>query len=105
MALSIKSIKSIVPLLDRVLIQRIQPKEKTASGLFLPTTATAAAPPEAEVLAVGPGSLDKEGKLIPMSVKIGDKVLLPPYGGQGIKVGDDEYFLFKDQEILAKLSE
>lgn len=110
-SLSIKSIKSLIPLLDRVLVQRVKPIEvspspllsfpacaephllsptqKTASGLFLPSASTSSPPPEALVIAVGPGHLDRDGKFIPVSVKEGDKVVIPPFGGYGVKVGDE----------------
>ncbi|KAI0058791.1 hsp10-like protein [Artomyces pyxidatus] len=100
-----KSIKSLVPLLDRVLVQRFKPETKTASGIFLPSSSTNSPLPEATVIAVGPGAPDKEGKVVPTSVKAGDRVLLPGWGGNSIKVGEDEYFLFKDSEILAKIQE
>jgi chaperonin GroES len=60
---------------------------------------------EAKVLAVGPGGLDKDGKRITMSVAAGDKVLIPQYGGSPVKVGDEEYSLFRDHELLAKINE
>ncbi|KAF8493976.1 chaperonin Cpn10 [Russula emetica] len=79
--------------------------QKTASGIFLPTSATSSPLPEATVIDVGPGAPDKEGRFVPTSVKAGDGVLLPGWGGNAIKVGEDEYFLFKDSEILAKIEE
>ncbi|KAI9453301.1 chaperonin 10-like protein [Lactarius psammicola] len=100
-----KSIKSLVPLLDRVLVQRFKAETKTATGIFLPTSATSNPLPEATVIAVGPGAPNKEGKVVPTSVKAGDRVLLPGWGGNAIKVGEDEYFLFKDSDILAKIQE
>ncbi|KAF7426390.1 GroES chaperonin family protein [Pleurotus pulmonarius] len=100
-----KSIKSLVPLFDRVLVQRFKAETKTATGIFLPTSATNSPLPEATVIAVGPGALDRDGKLVPTSVKAGDRVLLPGWGGSPIKVGDEEYHLFKDSEILAKIQE
>ncbi|KAJ3899833.1 chaperonin 10-like protein [Lentinula edodes] len=100
-----KSIKSLVPLLDRVLVQRFKPETKTASGIFLPTSATSTPLPEATVIAVGPGAPNKDGQIIPTTVKAGDKVLLPGWGGNAIKVGDEEYHLFKDSDILAKIQE
>ncbi|KAF5327223.1 hypothetical protein D9619_005080 [Psilocybe cf. subviscida] len=100
-----KSIKSLVPLLDRVLVQRFKAETKTASGIFLPTSATNNPLPEATVIAVGPGAPNKDGQIVPTTVKAGDRVLLPGWGGNAIKVGDEEYFLFKDAEILAKIKE
>lgn len=89
MASTIKSVKSIVPLLDRVLVQRLKAESKTASGLFLPSSATQSPLPEAHVVAAGPGARTPEGNLIPMSAQAGDKVLLPSWGGDSIKVGDE----------------
>lgn len=63
--------------------------QKTASGLFLPTSATSGTLPEATVIAVGPGATNKDGKLIPPSVHPGDRVLLPNWGGNSIKVGEE----------------
>ena len=68
---------------ERTLIQ------KTATGIFLPTSATSSPLPEATVIAVGPGAPDKEGRVVPTSVKAGDRVLLPGWGGNAIKVGED----------------
>ncbi|KWU47249.1 Cpn10-domain-containing protein, partial [Rhodotorula sp. JG-1b] len=87
--LSIKSIKSLAPLLDRVLIQRAKVVEKTASGLYLPSAATHGPPPEGTVLAVGPGAPGKDGQVKPVSVKEGDRVVLPAFGGVPIKVGEE----------------
>jgi len=104
MALAIKNIKSVVPLLDRILVQKVKAAEKTAGGIFLPSSASSSsAPSEAEVLAVGPGLKDKHGKAIATSVAVGDRVLLPQFGGTSLKVGEEEYQLFRDSEILAKL--
>ncbi|KIK93196.1 hypothetical protein PAXRUDRAFT_829213 [Paxillus rubicundulus Ve08.2h10] len=100
-----KSIKSVVPLLDRVLVQRFKAETKTTSGIFLPTSATNTPLPEATVVAVGPGAPNKDGVVVPTTVKAGDHVLLPGWGGNAIKVGEEEYFLFKDAEILAKIQE
>ncbi|KAF2032037.1 chaperonin Cpn10 [Setomelanomma holmii] len=101
---AIKSIRSIAPLLDRILVQRVKAEAKTSTGIFLPETAVKELN-EAKVLAVGPGALDKDGKRIAPSVQPGDKVLIPQYGGSPIKVGEDEYSLFRDHELLAKINE
>ena len=63
--------------------------QKTATGIFLPTSATSNPLPEATVIAVGPGAPDKEGKIVPTNVQAGDRVLLPGWGGNSIKVGED----------------
>ena len=75
-ATALKSIKSIAPLLDRILVQRIKAEAKTAGGIYLPESAVKDLN-EAKVLAVGPGGLDKEGKRVPVSVAAGDRVLIP----------------------------
>jgi len=104
MTTALKSIKSLAPLLDRVLVQRIKAEAKTASGIFLPESSVKELN-EARVLAVGPGGLDKDGKRVTCSVAPGDKVLIPQYGGSPVKVGDEEYSLFRDHDILAKINE
>jgi chaperonin GroES len=123
-ATTLRSIKSLVPLLDRVLVQRIKAEAKTASGIYLPESSVKELN-EAKVLAVGPGALDKDGKRLPMGVAAGDRVLIPQvrrrrnaiilsvwlcvvalwmlmlglqYGGSPVKVGDEEYHLFRDSE-------
>jgi chaperonin GroES len=93
-----------MPLLDRVLVQRMKSETKTAGGIFLPESSQKELN-QATVLAVGPGGLDKAGSRLPMSVKAGDKVLIPQYGGSPVKVGDEEYSLFRDSELLAKINE
>ncbi|TDZ61112.1 10 kDa heat shock protein [Colletotrichum trifolii] len=103
-ATSVRSIRSLVPLLDRVIVQRVKAETKTASGIFLPESSVEKLN-EAKVLAVGPGALDKEGKRVPMGVSSGDRVLIPQFGGSPIKVGEEEYQLFRDSEILAKINE
>jgi len=104
MSTTLKSIKSLAPLLDRVLVQRIKAEAKTASGIFLPESSVKELN-EAKVLAVGPGGISKDGKRIEPSVQPGDKVLIPQYGGSPVKVGEEEYALFRDHELLAKINE
>ncbi|KAG6888441.1 hypothetical protein C0995_008258 [Termitomyces sp. Mi166 len=89
MAATFKSIRSVIPLLDRVLVQRFKPETKTASGIFLPTSSTSSPLPEATVIAVGPGAPNKDGQIVPTQVKAGDRVLLPGWGGNSIKLGDE----------------
>lgn len=83
-ATSIRSIRGLVPLLDRVLVQRVKAEAKTASGIILPESSVEKLN-EAKVMSVGPGALDKDGKRIVMSVSEGDRVLIP----QVSRTGDD----------------
>ena len=76
------------------------PRTKTSGGILLPESQIAK-PNEGEVLATGPGAL-REGKLQPMTVNVGDKVLLPEYGGLLVKIEGEDTFLFRNDEILAK---
>ncbi|KAI0244052.1 mitochondrial heat shock protein Hsp10 [Massospora cicadina] len=94
--------KKITPLLDRVLIQRFKPEEKTASGIFIPQKAQETLN-RGEVIAVGPGYRNTAGELVPVSVAPGDHVIIPTYGGTEVKFEKEEYLLFKDSELLAKL--
>eukprot|EP00981_Chlorochromonas_danica_P011878 scaffold4338_cov183-Ochromonas_danica.AAC.2 len=96
-------LKKILPLADRVLIKRIQPVTKTAGGILLPESQISKNN-EGEVVAVGPGQRTREGELLPVSVTVGDKVLLPEYGGLPIKVDGEEVYLFRNDEILAKIT-
>ncbi len=90
----------IKPLYDRVLVKRIDPKEEVRGGIIIPDTAKEK-PLEAEVVAVGDGKLDENGKRLPMSVKKGDRVLIGKYSGQDIKIDDDEHTILREDEILA----
>ncbi|KLJ06670.1 chaperonin GroES [Blastomyces silverae] len=75
-ATALRSVKNLVPLLDRVLVQRVKAEAKTASGIFLPESSVKELN-QGKVLAVGPGALDKKGNRIAMGVTVGDKVLIP----------------------------
>merc|ERR1712195_257879 len=86
-------IKKLVPLLDRVLVERLIPNTKSAGGILLPEAAQTKIN-EGIVIAVGSGSRCTAGNLIPMNVGVGDKVMLPEWGGNAIKVEEKEYFLF-----------
>ena len=91
------------PLADRVLVKPMEKEEKTKSGIYLPDTAKEK-PQEGEVVAVGPGKLDDNGKRIPLDLKVGDKVLYAKYGGTEIKVDDVEMMILRESDILAKKS-
>ncbi|CCE86230.1 Piso0_005888 [Millerozyma farinosa CBS 7064] len=99
----LKNAQSLKPLFDRVLVQRLKPSNKTASGLYIPEKNQEKLN-QGTVVSAGPGITDvNTGKLIPTAVKPGDKVLLPHFGGSTVKVGDEEYLLYSDREILAKI--
>lgn len=88
------------PLADRVVVEPMEKEERTASGIILPETAKEK-PQEGEVVAVGPGRRDEEGKLIPMDVKKGDIVLFAKYAGTEVKIEDKKYLILKESDILA----
>ncbi|KAG4304415.1 hypothetical protein PORY_002125 [Pneumocystis oryctolagi] len=104
MATSLRSVSCIRPLMDRVLIQRIKAEQKTVSGIFLPEKSLEKLS-EGKVVAVGSGGVDKNGEHVKPNVSVGDRVILPAYGGSSIKVGDEEYCFFSTQELLAVISE
>jgi chaperonin GroES len=91
---------NIRPLHDRVLVQRIETEEQIRGGIIIPDTAKEK-PQEAEVMAVGPGKLNDEGKRAPMDVKTGDRILMGKYSGSEIKIDDTDYVILREDEILA----
>ncbi|MBI2023727.1 co-chaperone GroES [Candidatus Giovannonibacteria bacterium] len=94
---------NIKPLGDRVLIEPLSEEEskKTKSGIFIPDTADKEKPQEGRVIAVGDGKLLENGKLQPMNIKKGDRVLFSKYGPSEFKVDDKEYLIAKEEDILA----
>ena len=93
----------IKPLSDHILIEPIKEEEKTKTGILIPETAEKEKPEEGKVIAVGPGRKTSSGKIIPLDVKAGDKVLFTKYGPNEIKVDDKEYLIAKEEDILAIL--
>lgn len=91
---------AIQPLGDRVLIKPLEAQEKTKGGIVLPDTAKEK-PQEGKVVAVGKGRVSEEGKLAPLEVKVGDKVLYGKYSGTEISVEGEEYLIVKEEDILA----
>ncbi len=89
----------IRPLKDRVLVIRIEEKEKTTSGIIIPDTAKEK-PQEGKVIAIGPGKWDEKGKHIPLEVKKGDRVLFGKYAGNEIKVDGVEHLIMSEDDIL-----
>ena len=88
------------PLHDRVIIKRLDNETKTASGLVIPETA-AEKPDQGEILAVGSGKKDESGKVTPLDVKVGDRVLFGKYAGQTVKVDGDELLVMREEDIMA----
>ena len=87
------------PLQDRVLIRRVEPEAKTAGGIFIPDTAQEK-PMEGEVVAVGPGTRDEAGKLHPLDVKAGDRVLFGKWSGTEIKLDGEDLMIMKEADIM-----
>ena len=94
---------NIKPLSDHILIEPISQEEKTKSGILLPQTVEKERPEQGKVIAVGPGRRLSSGKRVPMEVKKGDKILFTKYGPSEIKVGNKEYLIAKEEDILAIL--
>jgi chaperonin GroES len=92
------------PLHDRVVVKRIDAEEKTAGGIIIPDTAKEK-PQQGEVVAVGPGGRDEAGKLIPIDVKAGDRVLFGKWSGTEVKIEGVEYLIMKEGDIMGVLAE
>ena len=90
----------IKPLSDRVLIEPLH-EEKKRGGIILPDTVDKERPESGKIVAVGPGKRDENGKLMPLSVKKGDKVLFTKYGPNEIKIDDNKYLIAREEDILA----
>jgi len=93
---------SIMPLGDRVLVKPEEAtSEKSAAGLYIPETAKKEKPETGTVVAVGPGKRMDDGKVIPLSVKVGDTVMFSKYGYDEVKIEDEEYYIVGEGSILA----
>jgi len=92
------------PLHDRVAVRRIEAEERTAGGIIIPDTAKEK-PMEAEVVAVGPGGRDDNGKLIPLDVKVGDRVLFGKWSGTEVVIEGEELLIMKESDIMGVIIE
>jgi len=90
----------VKPLYDRVLLKRVEAEEEVRDGIIIPDTAKEK-PQEAEVVSVGEGKFDDDGKRLPMTVKKGNRVLIGKYSGTDIKIDDEDYTIVREDEILA----
>ncbi len=88
------------PLADRIVVKPTKAEEMTKGGIVLPDTAKER-PQEGEVLAVGPGKTMENGKVVPMEVKVGDKIIYSKYGGTEVKIGSEEYVVLRQDDVLA----
>ena len=89
----------IRPLHDRVIVKRLDQERKTASGIVIPDNA-AEKPDQGEIIAVGPGKRDDNGKIVALDVKVGDKVLFGKYSGQTVKVDGEELLVMREEDIM-----
>jgi chaperonin GroES len=93
---------TVRPLHDRILIKRIEEKETIKGGIIIPDSAKEK-PQEGQVIAVGNGKKTEEGKVIPLDVKAGDRILFGKYSGTEIKIEDQEYLILREEEVLGVL--
>ncbi len=89
----------IRPLQDRVIVKRLEEEEKTKGGIIIPDTAKEK-PQEGKVIAVGKGKVTEDGKLIPLDVKAGDRILFGKYAGTEIKIDGEEHLIMREEDIL-----
>jgi chaperonin GroES len=92
----------VQPLGDRLIVEALEEEETTSSGIVLPDTAKEK-PQRGRVLAVGPGSRNDQGEIVPMEVAVGDEVIYSKYGGTEIKLGSDEVLILRESDVLAKV--
>src|SRR5271169_4916629 len=92
------------PLHDRVVVKRIDAEEKSAGGVIIPDTAKEK-PSEGEVIAIGPGGRDEAGKLIPIDIKVGDRVLFGKWSGTEVKIDGQELLIMKESDIMGVIDE
>ena len=91
------------PLHDRVLVRRVTAEEKTAGGIIIPDTAKEK-PQEGEIVAAGSGSRDENGKLVPLDVKVGDRVLFGKWSGTEVKLNGEELLIMKESDVMGILT-
>jgi chaperonin GroES len=93
----------IRPLHDRVIVKRLDNERKTASGIVIPDN-VAEKPDQGEIVAVGPGKRDENGKVIALDVKVGDKVLFGKYSGQTVKVEGEELLVMREEDLMGVIA-
>jgi chaperonin GroES len=94
---------NVKPLADRILVRRLEQKEEIRGGIIIPDTAKEK-PTEAEVVAVGPGKVTKDGKRIALEIEKGDRVLLGKYSGTEVKIDGEDFVILREEDVLATFS-
>merc|ERR1711924_65867 len=94
-----QAFKRFVPLADRILVQKLKAEAKSAGGILLPDAAKQEVN-QATVMAVGLGRRNQKGELLPMGTTVGDTVIIPKYGGTEIKLDNEEYHIYRDEDIV-----
>jgi chaperonin GroES len=97
-----KTSTKVTPLSDRVVVRALEETEQMRGGLFIPDTAKEK-PQQGEIVAIGPGKYE-DGKLIPMTVKVGDKVLYGKYSGTEVTLDDEQFLILRESDVLAVIS-
>jgi len=96
-----ESLRNFTPLFDRVLVEKFTPETKTKGGIMIPEKAQGKVL-EGTVIAAGPGGRNDDGKTVPITVKVGDRVLLPEYGGTKITIDEKEFYVYREHDILGR---
>ena len=91
------------PLHDRVVVRRVESEEKTAGGIIIPDTAKEK-PQEGEIIAVGPGARDEAGKLVPLDVKAGDRILFGKWSGTEVKIDGEDLLIMKESDVMGVIA-
>ena len=89
----------IRPLQDRILVKRLNEEEKTSGGIIIPDTAKEK-PQEGKVIAIGKGKVLEDGRVVPLDVKVGEKILFSKYSGTEVKIGGEEHLIVKEEDVL-----
>src|SRR3712207_4984356 len=92
------------PLHDRVVVRRIEAQEKTAGGIIIPDTAKEK-PQEGEIIAVGPGARDESGRVTPLDLKVGDRVLFGKWSGTEVRIGGQDLLIMKESDIMGVIQQ
>jgi len=93
----------VEPLGDRIIVEAENPDEVTKGGIIIPKTATKEMPQKGEIIAIGPGARNEEGKVIPMRLKIGDKIMYNKYAGTEFKIGEQKFLVMREDDVIGRI--